>query len=124
MDWSFGTFLGAMVVGFFWVMLIWMFIAVFADVLRRDMSGWAKAGWMLLIFVLPFVGILIYLIARPRHADEEGRTVFTYPMAQPPPASYPAAADAIATAARLQDEGKISEQEFDKLKRQALSAAR
>jgi hypothetical protein len=59
MDWSFGTFLGAMLVGFFWVMLIWMFIAVFADVLRRDMSGWAKAGWMVLIFVLPFVGILI-----------------------------------------------------------------
>ena len=120
MDWSFGTFLGAMVVGFFWVMLIWMFIAVFADVLRRDISGWAKAGWMLLIFVLPFVGILIYLIARPRQADAEGRTVFTYPAAQ----ASPAAADAIATAARLQDEGKISEEEFDQLKRQALSVAR
>src|SRR5262245_11863523 len=120
MEWTFGTFLGAMLVGFFWIMLIWMFVAVFADIMRRDMSGWAKAGWIVLIFLLPFVGILIYLIARPRHVDEDGRSSFAYPMAQPP-VSYPAA-DAIATAARLHDEGKITEAEFDKLKQQALSS--
>src|SRR5262249_1814272 len=105
-----------------WVMLIWMFIAVFADILRRDMSGWAKAGWIVLVFVLPFLGILIYLIARPKYAEAEGRAVFGYPTAQPPPANYPAA-DAIATGARLQDEGKITEAEFDKLKQQALAGA-
>jgi hypothetical protein len=32
---------------------------------RRDHSGWAKAGWALLILVVPFFGMLIYLIARP-----------------------------------------------------------
>jgi hypothetical protein len=48
------------------VMAIWIFIAVFADIFRRnDLSGGAKAGWILLIFVLPFLGALIYVVARP-----------------------------------------------------------
>jgi hypothetical protein len=119
MNWSFGTFLGAMLVGLFWATLIWMFVVVFADVLRRDMSGWAKAGWMVLIFLLPFVGTLIYLIARPRQVDEVSRIGLTTAMA-PPPRTYPPA-DAIAAAVRLHDEGKITESEFDKLKEQALS---
>jgi hypothetical protein len=55
---------------FFWFMLIWMFIAIFGDIFRRsDLSGGAKAGWILLIFILPLFGILIYLIARPRIVD-------------------------------------------------------
>ena len=59
-----------MFVFFFWFMLIWMFIMVFADIFRRqDLSGGAKAGWVLLIFILPFFGILIYLIARPSIVD-------------------------------------------------------
>jgi hypothetical protein len=54
----------------FWFMLIWMFIAVFTDIIRRkDLSGGAKAGWILLIFILPLIGILIYVIARPSIVD-------------------------------------------------------
>ena len=65
-DYDFGDLLWTMLAFFFWFMLIWMFIAVFADILRReDLSGGAKAGWILLIFILPLFGILIYLIARP-----------------------------------------------------------
>jgi hypothetical protein len=66
-EWTFGSVLWAMIVFFFWFMLIWMFIGVFADIFRRnDLSGGAKAGWLLLIFIVPFFGILIYLIARPK----------------------------------------------------------
>ena len=69
-DYDFGDFLWTMFVFFFWFMLIWMFIMVFADILRRkDLSGGAKAGWILLIFILPLFGILIYLIARPSIVD-------------------------------------------------------
>jgi hypothetical protein len=65
-DFDLGDLLIAMVAFFFIFMLIWMFIGVFADIFRRhDLSGAAKAGWVLLIFVLPLFGILIYLIARP-----------------------------------------------------------
>jgi Phospholipase_D-nuclease N-terminal len=72
MEWTFGTLLWSMLVFFFWFMFIWMFVAIFADILRRDLSGWAKAGWIVLIVVLPFLGILIYLIARPKTAAQYG----------------------------------------------------
>ena len=69
-EWTFGSVLWAMIVFFFWFMLIWMFIACFADIFRRrDLSGGAKAGWILLIFILPLFGILIYVIARPSITD-------------------------------------------------------
>jgi hypothetical protein len=61
-----GDWLIAMTVFFFWVMAIWIFITIFADILRSpDHSGMAKAGWVLLIFILPFFGCLIYVISRP-----------------------------------------------------------
>jgi uncharacterized membrane protein len=71
-DYGFGEFLWTMLAFFFWFMLIWMFIAVFADIFRRrDLSGGAKAGWILLIFILPLFGILIYVIARPSVTDQD-----------------------------------------------------
>ena len=46
------------------VIWIWMVILVLIDIFSRpDISGWGKAGWVVLIIVLPFVGVLIYLIA-------------------------------------------------------------
>ena len=65
-DFDLGDLLIAMIAFSFMFMFIWMFIGVFADIFRRhDLSGGAKAGWVLLIFVLPLLGVLIYLIARP-----------------------------------------------------------
>jgi phospholipase D-like protein len=67
-----GDWLWAMLALFFWFMCIWIFVAVFADIFRRhDISGPAKAGWILLIFVLPLLGPLIYVIARPRLTEED-----------------------------------------------------
>jgi Phospholipase_D-nuclease N-terminal len=46
------------------VIWIWMVIMVLIDIFSRpDISGWGKAGWIVLIIVLPFVGVLCYLIA-------------------------------------------------------------
>ena len=46
------------------VIWIWMVVMVLIDIFsRRDLSGWGKAGWVVLIIVLPFLGVLIYLIA-------------------------------------------------------------
>jgi hypothetical protein len=42
--------------------VIWAFIDNFA---RRDHSGWAKAGWAAVIILLPLLGTLIYIVARP-----------------------------------------------------------
>ena len=75
-DFTLGNLLVAMIAFFFLFLAVWMFIAVFADIFtRRDLSGWGKAGWVLLIFIIPLFGILIYLIARP--SDVEARGMFS-----------------------------------------------
>ena len=50
---------------FLWVIWIWVLIWVFIDIFRsRDLSGWAKALWVLFVVVIPLIGVLVYLIAR------------------------------------------------------------
>lgn len=56
----------------FWTMLwfflffvwIWLLITIFADIFRSEQSGFAKAGWVIFVIVLPFLGVLVYLIAQ------------------------------------------------------------
>ncbi len=48
-----------------WVIWIWMVITILVDVFsRKDISGWGKAGWTVFVIILPFVGVLIYLITQ------------------------------------------------------------
>jgi len=60
--WTFLMFAGVVLLLFF---IIWCFVDNFR---RKDHSGWAKAGWTVLILVIPFIGALIYIIARPADA--------------------------------------------------------
>jgi hypothetical protein len=54
-----------MLMFYFLFMLIWMFIVTLMDVFKRnDLSGWAKAGWVLLLFWLPLIGILLYVLMK------------------------------------------------------------
>ena len=57
----------------FWSMLwfflffawIWLLITIFSDIFRsHDLSGWGKAFWTIFVVILPWLGVLIYLIAR------------------------------------------------------------
>ena len=120
MQLNFGDILLTTLALFVWAALIWMFIAVFGDIFRRrDLSGLAKAGWVFLIVVLPFLGILFYVIARPpweELASSVGeRTDFTY--------TRLSAADEIEKAAKLQAAGAITAEEFATIKEQALARA-
>jgi hypothetical protein len=55
-----------MFIFFAWVIWIWLLILVLGDNFRRrDHSGWAKAGWTLLVIFLPLIGVLAYMITRP-----------------------------------------------------------
>src|SRR5437868_13530738 len=48
---------------FAWVIFIWIAITVLIDLFRRrDLSGWGKAVWVIFVIVLPFLGVLTYLI--------------------------------------------------------------
>ena len=64
--WGVGEVLWTILALFFAVCAIFLFIWVVIDIFARiDIGGWAKAGWLLVVFFLPVIGIVIYLIARP-----------------------------------------------------------
>ena len=119
-EWTFGSVLWAMIVFFFWFMLIWMFIGVFADIFRRnDLTGWGKAGWLVLIFIVPFFGILIYLIARPKMTEQDKEMMAAVQERERRATGY-SAADEVAKLAKLRDEGKITAEEYESMKQQAM----
>jgi len=119
-EFGLGELLWSMLVFFFWFMAIWIFITIFADIFRRrDLSGAAKAGWIVLLFVLPFLGALIYLIARPKMTDQDKEELDRYQEAQRRLQGY-SPAEEIDKLAKLRDEGKISAEEYEKLKSKAM----
>ena len=119
-EWSFGSVLWAMVVFFFWFMFIWMFITIFADIFRRDdLSGGAKAGWLILIVIVPFLGILIYMIARPKMTAQD-QEMFAAAQEQQRRLQGYSAADEVDKLGTLRDEGKISPEEYEAMKAKAL----
>jgi energy-coupling factor transporter transmembrane protein EcfT len=120
MEWSFGDVIWTMIVFFFWMMAIWIFIAIFGDIFRRrDLSGVAKAGWIFLLFVLPFLGALIYTIARPRMTEQDREDMVRAQEMQRRLEGY-SSAEEIEKLARLRDAGEISAEEYESLKRRAL----
>src|SRR5689334_19708764 len=55
----------SMLVFFLWIMWFVLLFRVIVDIFRDDeMGGWGKAGWTLFVILLPFLGVLVYLIAR------------------------------------------------------------
>jgi hypothetical protein len=102
-DWSFGDVLWAMIIFFFWFMAIWIFITVFADIFRRrDLSGGAKAGWIILIFIVPFLGAIIYLIARPKMTAQDQEDMARMQEAERRVSGY-SPADEVAKLSKLRD---------------------
>ena len=107
---------------FFLVLAIWIFIAIFSDIIRRtDIHGVAKAGWIMAIFILPFLGCLIYIIARPKVTQSDLQL-----MAQADAATAAVArvskADELTKLQQLKDAGTISEADFNSLKAKTLAA--
>lgn len=118
---SFGDFVWGMVIFFFWVMYLWMFIAIFGDIFRRgDLSGWFKAGWIFLIFFLPLIGILLYLVTRPKLTEEEQAMMVAAEEPRPGKMRY-STADEIEKAKKLLASGAITAEEFAGVKKKALA---
>jgi type VI protein secretion system component VasK len=112
----------------FWAMLwffmffvwIWLLISLFGDIFRsEDLSGWGKAGWTIFIILLPFLGVLVYLIARGKsmqeralkQAAEQEKMTRQY-IQEVSGASGASAADEIAKLAALRDQGVLTNEEF------------
>jgi uncharacterized membrane protein YczE len=110
-----------MLVCFLWLMFFWVFISVVADIFRRDdMSGWSKAIWLFLIIVLPLLGILIYVIARPKMTAQDVR-MMTQAEAAQRAASGVSTADELAKLKDLHTQGVLSDQEYENLKQKAIA---
>ncbi|HDZ59153.1 MAG TPA: SHOCT domain-containing protein [Actinobacteria bacterium] len=106
---------------FVFVIWIWVVISVFADNFRRtDHSGWAKAGWTLLIVVFPIVGVLIYMIARPRMTKQDKQLIEQYEQQQKRLAGTTPAQE-IERLHKLKEQGAITAEEYEKLKAQAMA---
>jgi hypothetical protein len=126
-DYPFMDVFWTMLIFFCWVIWFWLLITVFADLFRRhDISGWGKAAWTLFVIVLPFLGVLVYLIAQGKHMAE--RRVADAKQSQEAFDDYvrQVAADKdpseqIAKAKQLLDSGAIDAAEFEKLKSKALA---
>lgn len=115
------TFFWYMLVFYFYFMVIWMFIQVFADIFRREnLTGMGKAGWLLLLIVLPFLGILIYMIVRPKNTEQDQRLLAEAQAVQSRLVGG-SAVDDIAKAQELLGKGAITQAEFDTIKAKALA---
>ena len=124
-DYPFLNILWTMIIFFAWVIWIWIAITVLVDVFRRhDIGGWHKALWVVFVIVVPFIGVLIYLIAN--HEGMAQRNVKQAKAQQKQFDDYVretagGSAAEIAKAKELLDSGTITQEEFDAIKAKALA---
>ena len=120
------------VVSIFWFMVlftwIWLLIAILGDIFRdHEMSGWGKALWTLFLVVLPWLGALVYLIARGGSMNERARAqaerneqAFGRYIRETAGTGTTGTADELAKLAELRDRGTLSTEEFDRAKAKLL----
>jgi hypothetical protein len=116
-----------MLIFFAWVIFIWIAITVLIDVFRRqDMSGWGKAAWTVFVVLIPWIGVLIYLIvnhdgmAERRYRDAANAQAQFDEYVRTTAGSGGAASE-IERAKALFDSGAITQAEFDAIKAKALA---
>jgi hypothetical protein len=105
---------------FGWILWFWLLIRVYADLFsRQDIGGWAKTGWVVLTFVLPLIGVLIYLISQSRSMEERTARAMQDQKAATDEYIRSVAADAettqMAKARDLLESGAINRDEFDRM---------
>jgi hypothetical protein len=131
-DYPFLDVLWTMILFFAWVVYIWMIIMILGDVFRRhDIGGFAKAAWCVFMIVLPFVGVLVYLIAQhdgmAQRTMEQAQQRFREQVREAAAADGGGgggggAASEIEKAQRLLTQGSITQAEFESIKSRALAA--
>jgi hypothetical protein len=108
---------------FFW---IWLAISVVLDIFRsHEMSGWAKAAWILTLMVLPLLGVLIYLIVHGdemREHDDTLRRERDWEVREYIRSAAASPVDDIVKLDDLRNRGVLTEAEFERAKAQALPA--
>lgn len=118
---TFSNFLADVLSIFIFVLWFWLLITIFSDLFRRhDISGWAKAIWVIALIIFPYLGIFIYLITQHRgmaerqsqrveQAREDMRHFIGYSVA-----------DELEKLERLKNSGAISNDEYSRLRARAV----
>jgi putative oligomerization/nucleic acid binding protein/phospholipase D-like protein len=126
-NFTFGDALLTVLEIFLFIAWLWILFTIIGDLFRdHELSGWAKAGWVFVLILLPFLGTLIYLIARGpgmrdravreqadmrKHMDDYIRDT----------AGSGSSADELQKLADLKERGAISDAEYEKAKAKILA---
>ena len=110
---------------FLLVAWFWVLISIIGDLFSdSDTSGWAKAAWVFFLIFLPFLGVLIYLVARGQGMRD--RAIDHQAAAQSQMDAYvrktagASPAEELGKLSDLKDKGTISEAEFERAKAKLL----
>ncbi|MFB7334770.1 SHOCT domain-containing protein [Streptomyces adustus] len=112
-----------------WILWLFLLFRIVFDIFRDDdMGGWGKAGWLVFVILLPFLGVFVYLIARGkdmgRRELEQARAQqkqFDSYIAQTAAGARPDSADELAKLSDLKARGAITEEEFRRAKELVLT---
>ena len=112
---------------FVFVLWIWLLISVFMDIFRsHDLSGGLKAAWVLFVIILPFLGVLVYLIARggkmhERAAEQAAQQQKAFDAYVKQAAGSTSSVDELSKLADLKEKGAITDAEFENQKAKLLA---
>jgi hypothetical protein len=127
-DYPFMNLLWSMIIFFAWVAWIWILIVILTDVFRRhDIGGWTKALWTIFLVVIPFLGVLVYLVAQHDGMAERQQKDVQAQQAQfdsyvrQAAGTGGGAASEIEKAKALLDSGAITQSEFETLKAKVVA---
>jgi Short C-terminal domain/Phospholipase_D-nuclease N-terminal len=115
---------------FLFIIWIWLLFMVFIDIFRsHDMGGWAKALWVIFIIVMPYLGVLVYLIARGGKMHERAaqqaalqQKAFDQYVKQAAGTPGETSADQLHKLAGLKDQGILTDAEFEVEKAKILAS--
>ena len=111
---------------FLWILWFFLLFRIILDIFRsKDLGGWGKAGWLIFVCILPFLGVFVYLIARgskmaqrdvedAQAADQAARSYIRDVAQESSPA------DQLAKLADLRERGVITDAEFQQSKAKVL----
>ncbi|HEX2388103.1 MAG TPA: SHOCT domain-containing protein [Solirubrobacterales bacterium] len=125
-DYSFGEALGTVLAVFIFVAWIMVLFTVLSDLFRdHEMSGWGKAAWVVFLIFIPFLAVLVYLLARgsgmrDRALQEQAEQKKHFDQYIQETAGT-SKVDELASLAELHDKGKLSDAEYEQMKAKLLA---
>ena len=112
---------------FMFVIWIWLLFTIFADIFRSEISGWAKAAWVLFVIIVPFLGVLVYLIAHGGDMQKRamqaqaGQEAAERDYIQEAAGTGGSSADELEKLASLRQDGVLTDEEFQAQKAKLLA---